>query len=115
MDVLVAIVRRADVTPGSEVSPVYKPQHRGQGACFTVDDGYEVVLGMLIEQMFTHYTADGFLFIWRSHFLYILCTFAVSCLYGEYVCMCMVITYSKGKDQPGKVASPTRGQLNRKT
>ena len=34
-----------------------------------------------------------------------------------YVCMyvCMVITsYSKGKDQPGKVASPARGQLNRK-
>ena len=25
----------------------------------------------------------------------------------------MVITYSKGKDQPGKVASPARGQLNR--
>ena len=32
-----------------------------------------------------------------------------------YVCMyvCMVITYSKGKDQPGKVANPARGQLNR--
>ena len=32
-----------------------------------------------------------------------------------YVCMyvCMVIAYSKGKDQPGKVASPGRGQLNR--
>ena len=27
--------------------------------------------------------------------------------------MCMVITYSKGKDQPGKIANPTRGQLNR--
>ena len=25
----------------------------------------------------------------------------------------MVITYSKGKDQPGKVANPARGQLNR--
>ena len=25
----------------------------------------------------------------------------------------MVITYNKGKDQPGKVANPTRGQLNR--
>ena len=23
-----------------------------------------------------------------------------------------VITYSKGKDQPGKVANPARGQLN---
>ena len=32
-----------------------------------------------------------------------------------YVCMyvCMVITYSKGKDQPGKVANPTRGQVKR--
>ena len=29
-----------------------------------------------------------------------------------YVCS-MVITYSKGKDQPGKVANPARGQLNR--
>ena len=27
--------------------------------------------------------------------------------------VCMVITYSKGKDQPGKVANPTCGQLNR--
>ena len=29
------------------------------------------------------------------------------------VCMyiCVVITYSKGKDQPGKVANPARGQL----
>ena len=25
----------------------------------------------------------------------------------------MVITYSKGKDQPGKVVNPARGQLNR--
>ena len=25
----------------------------------------------------------------------------------------MVITYNKGKDQPGKVANPARGQLNR--
>ena len=25
--------------------------------------------------------------------------------------ICMVITYSKGKDQPGKVANPSRGQL----
>ena len=32
-----------------------------------------------------------------------------------YVCMyvCTAITYSKGKDQPGKVANPARGQLNR--
>ena len=27
----------------------------------------------------------------------------------------MVITYSKGKDQPGKVANPARGQLNRES
>ena len=27
---------------------------------------------------------------------------------------CMVITYSKSMDQPGKVANPARGQLNRK-
>ena len=26
----------------------------------------------------------------------------------------MVITYSKGKDEPGKVANPARGQLNKK-
>ena len=25
----------------------------------------------------------------------------------------MVITYRKGKDQPGKVANPARGELNR--
>ena len=32
-----------------------------------------------------------------------------------YVCMyvCMVITYSNGVDQPGKVVNPARGQLNR--
>ena len=27
--------------------------------------------------------------------------------------VCMVITYNKGKDRPGKVANPARGQLNR--
>ena len=26
--------------------------------------------------------------------------------------VCMVITYSKSKDQPGMVANPARGQLN---
>ena len=25
---------------------------------------------------------------------------------------CMAMTHSKGKDQPGKVANPARGQLN---
>ena len=31
------------------------------------------------------------------------------------MCMydCVVITYSKSKDQPGMVANPARGQLNR--
>ena len=31
----------------------------------------------------------------------------------DYICMyrCKVITYSKGKHQPGKVANPARGQL----
>ena len=28
-----------------------------------------------------------------------------------YMYVCMVITYSKSKDQPGKVANPARGQL----
>ena len=27
--------------------------------------------------------------------------------------LCMVIKYSKSMDQPGKVANPARGQLNR--
>ena len=27
--------------------------------------------------------------------------------------VCMIITYSKSKDQPGKVANPARGPLNR--
>ena len=27
--------------------------------------------------------------------------------------VCMVITYSKSMDQPGKVANPARGQMNR--
>ena len=33
-----------------------------------------------------------------------------------YVCryVCMVITYRKGKDQSGKVATPPRGQPNKK-
>ena len=29
-----------------------------------------------------------------------------------YMYVCMVITCSKGKDQPGKVANPACGQLN---
>ena len=30
----------------------------------------------------------------------------------SYMYVCMVITYSKGEDQPSKVANPARGQLN---
>ena len=33
--------------------------------------------------------------------------------YYAYMDVCMVITYSNSKDQPGKVANPARGQLNR--
>ena len=36
------------------------------------------------------------------------CTLTLIAVY-----VCMVITYSKGKDQPGKVANPARGQLYR--
>ena len=42
----------------------------------------------------------------HTHYLY-----EVSMLKVPYVCM--VITYSKGKDQPGKVVNPARGELNR--
>ena len=41
------------------------------------------------------------------------------CMYmyvSVYLCIylcCMVFIYSKGKDQPGKVANPARGQLDR--
>ena len=34
-----------------------------------------------------------------------------TCMYVMY--LCMVITYSKNKDTPGKVVSPPRGQLHR--
>ena len=32
---------------------------------------------------------------------------------GHCMYVCVAITYSKGKDQPGKVVNPARGQLNR--
>ena len=32
---------------------------------------------------------------------------------GLCMYVCIVITYSKSKDQPGKVANPARGQLNK--
>ena len=38
------------------------------------------------------------------------------CMYiYMYVCVyiCMAITYNKDKDQPGMIARPTRGQLNK--
>ena len=34
-------------------------------------------------------------------------------MYSRAMYVCIVITDSKGKDQPGKVANPARGQLNR--
>ena len=61
------------------------------------------------------------LYTWyRVYFLYgNMCTRARFTAVSTYryvttaVCMytCMVITYSKGKDQPGKVANSARGQL----
>ena len=36
------------------------------------------------------------------------CTITVACVY-----VWSVITYSKSMDQPGKVANPARGQLNK--
>ena len=33
-------------------------------------------------------------------------------IYSMYVYVCMIISYSEGKDQPGKVANPAHGQLN---
>ena len=39
--------------------------------------------------------------------------YAYMCYLQRYVCMyiCRVTTYSEGKNQPGKVANPARGQL----
>ena len=34
-------------------------------------------------------------------------------MYSMLHYVCTVITYSKGKDQPGKVANPARGKLNK--
>ena len=66
-----------------------------------------------------------FLFIYQVYFLfgdmYIRARFTAayayrpicdySGMYVEPMYICMVITYSKGKDQPGKAANPARGQL----
>ena len=38
---------------------------------------------------------------------------SVHTLYLVLYHVCIAITYSKSKDQPSKVADPTRGQLNR--
>ena len=60
------------------------------------------------------------LFIYQVYFLFgemyirAVYKYTYMCDYsGIYVCRytCMVITYSKGKDQPGKVADPARGQI----
>ena len=40
--------------------------------------------------------------------------FESMCGYYCTCTVCMVVTYSKSMDQPGKVANPGRGQLNRK-
>ena len=39
--------------------------------------------------------------------------YRVVCSMYVFMYVCIVITYSKSKDQPGKVANPARGQLNR--
>ena len=53
----------------------------------------------------------------RALYIYILYIYFVSFvpLPGDDVCMyvCMILTYSKNKDQPGKVANPACGQLNK--
>ena len=43
----------------------------------------------------------------------VVCIYCSNNLFVEYMYVCIVITYSKGKDQPGEVASPARGQLIR--
>ena len=51
----------------------------------------------------------------RARFTAVQCAYIYMCVATTAVCMCMyicmVIRYSKGKDQPGKVANPARGQL----
>ena len=48
-------------------------------------------------------------------YVYIYLCIYLSMYLSMYVCiyLCMVSTYSKSKDQPGKVVNPARGQLNR--
>ena len=41
------------------------------------------------------------------------CRFKTMILQHRSIDVSMVITYSKSMDQPGKVANPARGQLNR--
>ena len=49
--------------------------------------------------------ANGQQHIYVALFILALCFFCLLCVYGH--------TYSKSMDQPGKVASPAHGQLNR--
>ena len=42
----------------------------------------------------------------------IIVVFSLAVDFGTKYYVCMVITCSKRKDQPGKVANPARGQLN---
>ena len=48
-----------------------------------------------------------------------MCSFVVrTVLYLEFMYYCMCVyshTYSKSMDQPGKVANPAHGQLNRES
>ena len=47
-------------------------------------------------------------------YMYVCVTTAVCMYVCMYVCMHVwPITYSKSKDQPGKVANPARGELNK--
>ena len=60
---------------------------------------------------------DAFRFYFRHYTVacYYCCTLVLYCSTVLYCIVCMVThTYSKSLDQPGKVASPSRGQLSRK-
>ena len=55
------------------------------------------------------YFLIGDMYICTGSLLYVhICVTTTVCMYT-----CMVITYSKGKDQSGKVANPARGQVKR--
>ena len=45
-------------------------------------------------------------------YVYLLKCMSVPGMYVPGMYVCMVVTYSKSKDQSGEVADPARGQLN---